>query len=83
MSHPRGAPTADQTLATMVRIANAALTQREWAGEVDLHRVAVVRLLPALAKNRESAAKLVSLQEWQLLAGASVLRASWSVSMPA
>ena len=64
-----GSAAADQTLATLVKVALAALTIPAWTGEVDLHRVAVVRLLPALTKRSQSAAKLAALPEWQQLAG--------------
>ena len=60
---------ANQTLATLVRVATSALTQPAWAGEVDLHSVAVGKLLAALVKRRQAAARLVALPEWQQLAG--------------
>lgn len=65
------AQNSSQTLASLVRVATSALTQPAWAGEVDLHRVAVVRLLRVLVKKRLAAARLVALPEWQQLAGES------------
>lgn len=63
-------PTASQTLATLVRVVTSSLTQPAWAGEVDLHRVAVVKLLFVLVRKAGAAALLVALPEWQQLAGA-------------
>lgn len=60
-----GSQTADQTLAALVRVASAALAAPMWAGEVDLHRVAVIRLLPALLRRQQCTIRLVALPEWQ------------------
>ena len=70
-----GSPSADQALGTLVRVATAALTKPEWAGEVDLHCVAVLRLLPALVRRPRAAARLVALPQWQQLAGGLLLHA--------
>ena len=41
-----------------------------WSGEVDLHRVAVQRLLPVLVRRRAMCQRLIRLPEWRELVDA-------------
>lgn len=49
----------------------------EWAGEVDLHRVVIMKLLAALVRRRAVCEQLMQLNPWQQLAGTELLSAAF------
>ena len=63
---PHNGPNVLQVL-TLVAV--TLLGGPEWAGEVDLHRVAILKLLTALVRRRTVCTRLVQVDAWQQLAG--------------
>ena len=56
-------------LRVLLLIAMKLLGGQEWLGEVDLHRVVVMKLLVALVRRRTICESIMRFDEWQQLAG--------------
>lgn len=69
-------------LRVLMLVAVRLLGSQEWLGEVDLHRVVVLKLLVVLVRRRTLCEKIVFLEEWHQLAGRrnSLLTMLWEAS---